>query len=193
MKTSAELPKLLCVSQAKWEAWLEDHHAKSRGVLLKIAKKDSGRRSVSYAEAVESALCYGWIDGQKGALDDKFFVQRFTPRRPKSVWSKINTEKVTKLISEGKMRPAGLKEAEAAKKDGRWDAAYASPANSTVPEDFQAELDKHPKAKAFFETLTKANRYSILWRIQNAKRPETRRAKIEQFVTMLGEGKKLGG
>ena len=191
MKTSAELPILDCESQSDWIAWLEDHHDTSPGVRLQIAKKNSGRRSVSYAEAVDTALCYGWIDGQRGALDDKFFLQRFRPRRPKSVWSKLNRAKVTKLISEGKMQPAGLKQIEAAKKDGRWDAAYASPANSTIPEDFQAALDKNPKAQAFFETLTKANRYSICWRIQNAKKPDIRRAKIEQFITMLGEHKKL--
>lgn len=191
MKIPIDLAMLLCESPAEWEAWLEEYHAISPGVRLQIAKKDSGKVSVSYAEALEVALCYGWIDGQKQALDDKFFLQKFTKRRPKSIWSKVNTQKVTDLISQGRMRSSGLQAVEAAKQDGRWDMAYDSSSRAVVPEDFQAELDKNPEAKDFFATLNKANRYAIYFRIQTAKKAETRRVWIEKFIVMLTEHKKL--
>ena len=191
LKTSTELPILLFESAQTWEAWLKEHHTTSPGVWLQIAKKGSGIDSVTYAEALDVALCYGWIDGQKGALDDKFFLQKFTKRRPKSGWSKINTQKVKDLIDKGRMQPAGLKEIEAAKQDGRWDVAYDSQRTITVPQDFQAELDKNPEAKAFFATLNSVNRYAFCRRIQIAKKPETRHAKIAQYVAMLNEHKKL--
>src|SRR5258708_30026871 len=191
MKTSTELPIMLFESAQTWEAWLNEHHKTSPGVWLQIAKKASGINSVSHAEALDVALCYGWIDGQRGALDDKFFLQKFTGRRPKSGWSKINTQKVQDLIDKGRMQPAGLKEIEAAKQDGRWDVAYDSQRTMTVPEDFQAELDKNPEAKAFFATLNSVNRYAFCYRIQIVKKPETRRAKIAQYVAMLNEHKKL--
>ena len=182
---------MLFESPALWEKWLADNHATSSGVRLQIAKKGSDKATVSYAEALDIALCYGWIDGQKGALDDQFWLQKFTPRRPKSVWSKINTKKATDLISQGRMQPAGLKEIEAAKRDGRWAAAYESQSTSQIPDDFKAELDKNPKAKAFFDTLNSVNRYAIYYRIQSAKKAETRRARIEKFIAMLNSHEKL--
>jgi len=160
-------------------------------VSLQIAKKGSGATSVSYAEALEVALCYGWIDGQKLPLDGRFWLQRFTPRRPKSVWSRINTRKVEALIAQGKMQPAGLKQVEAAKADGRWAAAYASQRSAAPPDDFLAELDKNPRAKAFFATLNSVNRYAIYYRIQSAKKPETRDARIAKFVAMLADHQTL--
>ncbi len=191
MKTPVELPMLLCESQQTWEAWLRDNHATSPGILLQIAKKGSDIVSVSYAEALDVALCYGWIDGQKQALDSKFFLQKFTRRRPKSIWSKINTQKVAELIVQGRMQASGLNEVEAAKQDGRWAAAYDSSNTATMPSDFHAELDKNPEAKMFFATLNKANQYAIYFRIQTAKKAETRRAWIEKFIVMLTEHKKL--
>jgi uncharacterized protein YdeI (YjbR/CyaY-like superfamily) len=178
-------------SKKKWADWLAKQHETSSGVWLKLAKKDSGIPSVTYEEALDVALCYGWIDGQKKGFDDKYWLQKFTPRGPKSIWSKINTEKAEKLIASGEMKPAGLKAIEAARQDGRWEAAYASQKNMTVPEDFQAALGKNKKAKAFFATLNSANRYAILWRIQTAKKAETRARHIQKFVDMLEKGEKL--
>jgi uncharacterized protein YdeI (YjbR/CyaY-like superfamily) len=188
---STEYPILPFESKKKWADWLAKQHDKSAGVWLKLAKKDSGIRSVTYEEALDVALSYGWIDGQKKGFDDKYWLQKFTPRGPKSIWSKINTEKAEKLIASGQMKPAGLKAIEAAKQDGRWDAAYASQKNISVPEDFQAALDKNKKAKAFFATLKSVERYSFLFRIHNAKKPETRARRIEQFIEMLEKNKKL--
>jgi uncharacterized protein YdeI (YjbR/CyaY-like superfamily) len=156
-------------------------------VWLEIAKKGSEIRSVSYAEAIEVALCYGWIDGQKAAADAERWRQRFTPRKPRSRWSKINCQKATDLIERGEMKPAGLREVEAAKADGRWDSAYAGQRTMTVPPDLRTALKKNPRAAAFFETVNSANRYAILYRIHDAKKPETRAARIEKFVTMLAE------
>lgn len=174
-----------------WEAWLEEHHGSMDGLWLTLAKKGSGVRSVTYSEAVEIALCFGWIDGQKRAFDDGWWLQRFTPRRPRSRWSRINREKATALIEAGRMRPAGLREVELARADGRWDAAYEPQAAATVPEDLQRALDEDDAARAFFATLTGANRYAILYRIHDAKRPETRARRIERFVAMLREGRTL--
>ena len=188
---STDLPSLPFASKKKWADWLAKQHDKSAGVWLKIAKKDSEIPSVTYDEALDVALCYGWIDGQKKGFDDKYWLQKFTPRGSKSIWSKINTEKVERLIASGEMKPAGLKAIELAKQDGRWDAAYASQKNISVPEDFQAALDKNEKAKAFFATLNSVNRYAILFRIHNAKKPETRAKRIQQFVEMLENNKKL--
>jgi uncharacterized protein YdeI (YjbR/CyaY-like superfamily) len=180
-----DLPTIPFASREAWETWLAEHHATSEGLWLKVSKKGSGTPSVSYAEALDVALCYGWIDGQKGRFDDDYYLQRFTPRRPRSKRSKINREKVTKLIEKGKMRPAGLREIEKAKADGRWDAAYASQSNATVPEDLKRELAKNPEAAAFFASLNSTNRYAILYQIQDAKKPETRTRRIEKYVTML--------
>lgn len=172
-----------------WESWLREHHASSPGVWLRIAKKASGIRTVTHAEALEEALCYGWIDGQRAPLDGTFFLQRFTPRRARSKWSQINRQKVTELIEQGKMKPAGLAEIEAAKADGRWEAAYPPQSSLTLPEDFQRALDENPKAKEFFATLRGVRRYSFIYRIEDAKRPETRARRIKEFVAMLAEGR----
>jgi len=174
-----------------WAAWLEAGHASSPGVWLKIAKKGSDVRSVSYAEALEVALCYGWIDGQKRPLDDRFWLQRFTPRNPRSRWSKRNRTLVERLIANGEMAPAGLREVERARADGRWEAAYDSHATATVPPDLQAALDADAGAAAFFAGLDSANRYAILYRIQEARRPETRARRIATFVAMLAEGRRI--
>lgn len=191
METLSGLPILMLTSKSAWGEWLDTYHAQSDGVWLKIAKKSSTIVTVSYAEALEEALCYGWIDGQKKTYDDLFWLQKFTPRRPKSVWSKVNIDKVTELIESGKMKPAGLKEVTEAKEEGRWQAAYESQRNFTMPEDFQAELDKNPRAKAFFDTLNKQNRYAIYFRIHSAKKPETRQARINKFIAMLANNEKL--
>ena len=190
-KPSKELPIVQFARQQAWEEWLDQHYAESPGVWLQIAKKASGIASVTYAEALDVALCYGWIDGQKKTYDESSFLQKFTPRRPRSAWSKINQGKVAALIESGKMQPAGLKEIERAKQDGRWEAAYDPPSRATVPEDLQAELDKHPQAGAFFATLNSQNRFAILMRIHTAKKPETRARRIQQFIEMLEKGEKI--
>jgi uncharacterized protein YdeI (YjbR/CyaY-like superfamily) len=191
MRLFKELPVLLFASQEDWRAWLEGNYNQPEGVWIKHAKKSSNKESVSYQEALEEALCYGWIDGQKQAYDSDYYLQKFTPRGPKSVWSKINVAKAESLIKIGKMQPSGLASINDAKQDGRWDAAYDSPSAGKVPADFQAALDKSPKAKHFFETLNKANVYAFCWRIQTAKKPETRKARIEKFIDMLNRGEKL--
>lgn len=178
-------------AQAEWESWLEQHGAESSGVWLRFAKKGAEHPTVSYAEAVESALCFGWIDGQKRAENAHYWLQRFTPRTAKSIWSKINKAKAEALIAAGRMRAAGLEEIERAKKDGRWNAAYESASTATVPQDLQQALDANRKAKEFFATLNGQNRYAILFRIQAVKRPETRAKKIAQFVEMLSKGEKI--
>ena len=188
---SADLPILPFANKKKWSSWLAKQHEKSSGVWLQLAKKDSGIPSVTYEEAVDAALCYGWIDGQKKGYDDKYWLQKFTPRGPKSIWSKINTEKAERLIASGEMQPAGLMAIESAKSDGRWETAYSSQKNISIPEDFQAALDQNGKAKAFFSTLKGAERYSILFRIQTAKKPETRAKRIQQFVEMLERNEKI--
>ena len=188
MEKLTELPTLPFESKKKFAEWLAKQHDKSAGVWMKLAKKATGIPSVTYQEALDVALCYGWIDGQKGSFDDKYFLQKFTPRRPKSIWSKINTEKVGRLIASGQMKPSGLKAVEAAKQDGRWAAAYKSQKNISVPEDFQSALSKNKKAKIFFDTLTGAKRYSFLFRIETAKKVETREKRIRQFVEMLEKG-----
>lgn len=190
-KPVADLPTLQFESQAAWETWLEKNHGVSQGVWLQLAKKGSGIPSVTYAEAVESALCYGWIDGQAKSLDETFYRQKYTPRRKQSIWSKINRERAEELIRLGRMQPAGLREIERAKEDGRWEAAYDSPRNASVPEDFQAELDKNQKAQVFFDSLNSTNRYAILFRIQTAKKPETRLRRIEKIIHMLENEEKL--
>lgn len=191
MESFKDLPVLLFSTPSDWRTWLEENHTQPVGIWLKHAKKSSGKKSISYLEALEEALCYGWIDSQRQACDDDYYLQKFTPRGPKSVWSKINVTKVEALIKMGKMQPAGLKAIDLAKQDGRWAAAYDSPSASKVPEDFQAALDENPKAKQFFNTLNKANIYAFCWRVQTAKKPETRKARIEKFIDMLNGGEKL--
>src|SRR3989440_2259375 len=185
------LPHIPFASPAAWEAWLEDNHAVSPGVWIKMAKKDAGIESVRYPEVLESALCFGWIDGRREALDERFFLQRFTPRRSRSRWSRINREKAERLIADRRMRPAGLAEVERAKADGRWDAAYEGQKSIAVPDDLQRELDARPKAKEFFAELSSQNRYAILYRLQDAKRPETRARRLEKFVAMLEAGETI--
>jgi len=185
------LPVILFESPTIFEQWLENHYAELSGIWLKIAKKNSQRQSVSYAEALEVALCYGWIDGQKRAYDEQFFLQKFTPRRAKSIWSKVNVDKVVMLIAEHKMKPSGLAVVEAAKKDGRWDQAYDSASTITTPPDFQIALDQNLQAKEFYTTLNKTNTYAILWRIQTAKTPQARQAKIEKLIDMLNRGQTI--
>jgi uncharacterized protein YdeI (YjbR/CyaY-like superfamily) len=186
-----ELPILPFASKKKWANWLARQHDKSSGVWLKLAKKGSAVLSITYEEALDVALCYGWIDAQKKGFDDQFWLQKFTPRGSKSIWSKVNTEKAEKLIASGEMQSSGLKAIEAAKQDGRWEAAYASQKNISIPADFQAALDKNRKAKTFFDTLKSAERYSFLFRIHHAIKPETRTKRIQKFVEMLEMGEKL--
>jgi uncharacterized protein YdeI (YjbR/CyaY-like superfamily) len=183
-------PKLF-KTKKDWAAWLDRNHHRSVGLWLQIAKKGSGSQSVTYGEAVEISLCYGWIDGQKKPYDDEFWLQRFVQRSSRSVWSKINREKAEALIASGAMKPAGSAAIEQAKQSGRWDTAYDSPREAAVPSDLQAALDASPRAKAFFATLDKANRYAILWRIQTVKKAETRARKIAQFVEMLERKEKI--
>ncbi len=190
-KSSAELPVHHFERKLDWAAWLDEHHASSPGVWLQLAKKGADVSSVSYDEAIEIALCFGWIDGQKQAHSDRFWLQKFTRRSDRSVWSKINRDKALALIEANRMRPAGLKEIERAKLDGRWDAAYDSPSTATVPSDLQSALDGNARAKAFFETLDSRNRYAVLFRIQTAKKAETRAKRISQFVLMLERHEKL--
>lgn len=184
-------PTRLFKSQQAWAAWLEKNHLKSAGLWLRLAKKDSALRSVSYKDAIEVALCYGWIDGQKRPESAQFWLQKFSPRSNRSVWSKINREKAQSLVTSGQMKPAGLEAIENAKRNGRWDSAYDSPSGATVPEDLQIALESAPRAMAFFETLDRANRYAILWRIQTVKTAKTRARKVEQFIAMLERGEKL--
>ena len=190
MSLPADLPSLHFEDAAAWERWLEDN-GDAAGLWLLIAKKDSGIASVTYAEALDVALCHGWIDGQKKGVDARFFAQRFTPRRPRSLWSKINIGHAERLRAAGRMRPAGLRELEAAKADGRWDSAYAGGASMEVPEELARALAKDRKASAFFEALDKTNRYAFCWRVQTAKKPETRQARAEKFAAMLAKGEKL--
>ena len=187
--SAAELSTLSFPSATAWEAWLAEQDMTSRGVWLKIAKKGSGVETVSYSDALDVALCYGWIDGQKAAFDDVHWLQRFTPRRPRSKWSKLNVDRVAALERAGRMRPAGVREVERAKADGRWAAAYDGQARAEVPDDLRRALAANPAARDFFATLTGARRYAILYRIQDAKRPETRARRIATFVARLAEGR----
>jgi uncharacterized protein YdeI (YjbR/CyaY-like superfamily) len=189
--TKPELPTHQFEDGQSWETWLEENHATSSGVWLQLAKKKSLVRTVTYLEAVEVALCYGWIDGQGKALDDCFSLQKFTPRGKKSVWSKINVGRAKALEAAGRMRTAGRLAIDQAKADGRWDAAYDSPRTATVPDDLQAALDSDPEAGAFFASLPSSGRFAILYRLQTAKLPATRERRLKQFVEMLRRGEKL--
>jgi len=184
-------PKIPFASAAEWERWLEDNHTSSDGVWIKMAKKGADIESVRYPEVLESAICFGWIDARREALDERYFLQRFTPRRQRSRWSRINREKAERLITDGRMRPAGLAEVERAKTDGRWKAAYEGQKRSTVPDDLQRELDARPKAKAFFAELSSQNRYAIIYRLNDAKKPETRARRLAKFVAMLEAGETI--
>ena len=190
-KTKDGLPILAFASAADWEAWLEAQPMTSSGLWLKLAKKEAGIDSVSQPEAVEGALCFGWIDGQGQSLDARYWLQRFTPRKARSKWSQKNRTKALALIKQGRMRPSGLAEVERAKADGRWDAAYPSPSKATVPDDLLRALDRVPKARRMFETLDGANRYAILHRVHDAKKAETRAGRIEKYVAMLARGETI--
>jgi uncharacterized protein YdeI (YjbR/CyaY-like superfamily) len=186
-----DLPIKAFTSQKTFTTWLAKHHATSDGIWIKIAKRDSGIRSVTHAEALEIALCYGWIDGQRDRFDDEYFLQRFTPRRARSRWSKINRDKANALIASGAMQPAGLSEVERARADGRWDAAYSSPKNIEIPEELARAFARNAKARQVFETLDSRNRYAVLYRIEGAKKPETRERLAKKFVAMLAKGETI--
>ncbi len=190
-KESGEAPVLSFGTSREWLGWLQKNHASSAGIWMKIAKAGSTVKSISYAEALEGALCYGWIDGQKKGYDDAAWLQKFTPRGPRSIWSKINREKAQALIDAGRMKPAGLQAVERAKANGQWSGAYEGQKTIKVPEDLLDELELRPKAKAFFESLNSINRYAILYRLQTAKKPETRLKRLKQFVEMLERGEKI--
>jgi uncharacterized protein YdeI (YjbR/CyaY-like superfamily) len=186
-----DLPIILFATPTDLEAWLEENHEQPEGFWLKVAKKGSGEQSVTYGEALELALCFGWIDSQKRGHDEKFFLQRFTPRRPRGRWSKINREKVEALLAGGAMRPAGLVEVKAAKADGRWEAAYEGQRTAKIPDDLQRELDANAAAREFFATLDSTNRYAVIYRLNDAKKPETRERRLRKFVAMLERGEKI--
>jgi uncharacterized protein YdeI (YjbR/CyaY-like superfamily) len=189
--TPMEMPVVSFGETEGWSAWLASRHHSSLGVWVKIAKKVSGQASITYAEALDAALAWGWIDGQKGKFDEAWWLQKFTPRGSRSMWSKINREKAIALIAAGKMMPSGLAEVERAKKDGRWDRAYESQSRASVPEDLEMALARNPRAKRFFASIDSRNRYAVLFRVQHAKKAETRARRIAQFVEMLAKGEKL--
>lgn len=191
MEERKGLPVLAFAGPGEWQAWLAEHDTTSAGLWLKLAKKGAAVVTVTYAEAVDVALCHGWIDGLAGGYDDTFWLQRFTPRGPRSKWSQINREKAERLIEAGLMQPAGLAAIEAARQDGRWDNAYPSSSTATVPADLQAALDDNPDAAAFFATVSQSNRYAVIMRVQDAKRAETRARRITQYVEMLARGEKI--
>ena len=174
-----------------WETWLAKNHTAADGIWMRLAKKNSGAKSITYPEALEIALCYGWIDAQKRGESETAWLQRFMPRAKKSIWSKINTEKALALIASGRMTPAGLEEVVRAKQDGRWEAAYEPASTAQVPADFEAELNKNPRARDFFKTISATNRYAILWRLQTAKKAETRVKRMRTFIEMLEKGETI--
>ena len=188
---NGEIPVISFPSEKAWELWLDQNHTTSKGVWLRFYKKGSGVATVVYNDALDVALCYGWIDGQLKTFDAKSYIQRFTPRRSKSIWSKRNIERVALLEKQDRMKPAGLKEVEMAKVNGNWEMAYDSPSKMTIPEDFLHELSKNKKAMSFFESLNKANQYAIVWRLQTAKKPETRMKRMKEILEMLAKGEKF--
>jgi len=181
-------PLIAFASVAGFETWLEEHHGDETGLWLKTAKKASGIASITYAEAVDVALCFGWIDGQRNSFDGDYFLQRFTPRRARSIWSKVNTEKVTVLTASGRMRPGGQAQVDRAKADGRWAAAYDRLGDKVVPPDLQQVLDAHPASAAFYSSLSASNKYAFTFRLQTAKRPETRAKRLAEMARMLKAG-----
>ena len=186
-----EEPVLTLDGAAAWEKWLAKNHETQPAVWLRMFKKGSGKQTLTYADALDAALCYGWTDGIMRSYDEQSFVQRFTPRKPRSVWSKRNREHIERLIKDKRMKPAGMAQVEAAKADGRWDAAYDGQKDMEVPADFLAAISKNKKALAFYESLSRANKYAIAWRLQTAKKPETRARRLTSLVQMIEEGKKL--
>ncbi|MEX0682865.1 MAG: YdeI/OmpD-associated family protein [Dehalococcoidia bacterium] len=189
--TAADLPTIPFKGPAAWSRWLAKNHADSVGIWMRLFKKGTAQPSITYAEALDEALAYGWIDGQKKSADGDSWLQKFTPRRPRSGWSRINTRHAERLIREERMKHAGLAQVEAARADGRWDRAYDSPSASTLPDDFLAALKKDWKAQAFFDGLNKSNKYAIAYRLQTAKRPETREKRMRELLAMLSRGEKL--
>jgi uncharacterized protein YdeI (YjbR/CyaY-like superfamily) len=187
--TKDELEIKFFDTASKFEAWLKKNHSTSKGIWLQFYKKDSGVKSLNHPGALDVALCYGWIDAVANKYDDASYLQRFTPRRPKSIWSKKNIDNTNRLIEAGKMKPSGLKAIEEAKADGRWEAAYDSPTNSTIPPDFLKALKKDKASYEFFKTLNKTNTFAITWRLQTAKKPETREKRMKMILAMLAEGK----
>ena len=191
MTAGGEFEILAFPTQKLWEQWLAKNHAAAPGVWLRFFKKASGVATLNYPEALDGALCYGWIDGQVRKHDEKSYLQKFTPRRPRSLWSKINCEKIARLTAAGKMRAAGLKQVETARADGRWACAYDSPSKMTVPADFLKALAKNKTSLAFFKSLNKTNVYAIAWRLQTAIKPETRERRMKVILDMLARGKKF--
>jgi uncharacterized protein YdeI (YjbR/CyaY-like superfamily) len=191
MATPKELSILSFASALVWEQWLFENQTQVEGLWLKIAKKEAGIASVTYDEALDVALCYGWIDGQRRTYDSSYFLQKFTPRRPKSLWSKRNINKVAELTAANRMQPAGLAEVEAARQDGRWEAAYDSARNMVLPEDFLTALQQNSQAQATFNTLNQTNLYAITWRLQTARNPEIRRRRLETILATLEKGEKF--
>jgi len=185
------IPTIEFETAEAFETWLAENHDTSTGFWLKLFKKDSGKKTISYAEALDVALCYGWIDGQRNAFDEQAYLQKFCPRREKSIWSKINIGHVERLINEGRMRTAGLKAVEKAKADGNWEKAYDPPSKMTIPEDFLKELSKNRKAEAFFMGLNKANLFSIGFRLQTAKKQETKEKRMKDIIEKLEKGEKF--
>lgn len=191
MSAAENVPIVELADQPAWQAWLEANHGSVEAIWLKLAKKGSPTPTVSYSEAIEEALCYGWIDGQIRRHDAHFYLQRFTPRRSKSKWSQINREKATRLIADGRMRPAGLAQVKAAKADGRWEAAYPAQSNAAVPDDLQRALDENDAAREFFATLTGATRYAFLYRLHHVEAPAARAGRISRYIELLSAGRTL--
>jgi len=191
MTSKINIPVMAFQSAMEWRTWLTKNAQNSKGIWLKIFKKDSTEKTITYAEALDEALCFGWIDGQKNSFDQQAWLQKFCPRSPKSIWSKVNIEHIERLTKLGKMEPAGLIAVEAAKADGRWDMAYDSSSKMSVPDDFIKELIKDKKAHEFFKTLNKANLYAITFRLQTAKKPETRQKRVKTILDMLSKGQKF--
>jgi uncharacterized protein YdeI (YjbR/CyaY-like superfamily) len=191
MDKLANIPIVTFADSTAWQAWLADNHTNQIGVWIKIAKKGSGIPSVTHAQALDEALCYGWIDGMRRGLDEQYFLQKFTPRRKRSLWSKVNIAKVEALIADKRMQTPGLAEIELAKSDGRWDAAYESQASATIPDDLTAALESNLRAGEFFSTLTKAERYAILWRLMTAKTPDIRTTRLNKMIEKLASNQKV--
>ena len=189
--TTADFEIISFKSSRLWETWLAKNHSKTRGIWVQFFRKGSSKKTITHAEALDVALCYGWIDGQAKGYDEESWLQKFTPRRARSIWSKRNIANVERLAKEGKMKPAGLAEITAAKSDGRWERAYDSPRSMAMPEDFLKHLSKHKTAQALFKTLNKANTYAIAWRLQTAKKPETREKRMQAILAMLSRGEKF--
>lgn len=190
METYKDIPVMRFADTQAWHDWLDNHYDLQSGVWIQMARKGTGIASISRAQALDIALCYGWIDGQAKSLDTTYFLQKFTPRRAKSMWSKVNVAFVEKLIEEGRMQPPGFAAIESAKADGRWDAAYASPKHATMPDDLAAALAANPQAQAGYDTLNKTNQYAALWQLMTVKTPQGRQARLEKLIALLAAGKK---